>query len=232
MYSRLCTLLLLLRKRGKDAVVQSASLVASAYLMAVSATGAAPSWVGWYALLPLFVAIRVCRPRTALLAGAAWGVSLCAGIARFHGVAGISSMPAAWPLLIVLPCAYAYLGARLTRRFGFSPFVLGVGWVFVEMGLTPLGLSRGLLGGLETGTPLLHSVASALGYVHVALLAAWFCGLLVTLLEELRVPDAASQFERACAEFVTSLLSPRDVHCPSHSIDALRPRGPPLSCPI
>ncbi|MGB2988160.1 MAG: hypothetical protein WBE26_20010, partial [Phycisphaerae bacterium] len=54
------------------------SLVASAYLMAHAITSPGYSWLGWLTLLPLFFAIRVCRPVIATLSGAVWGFSLFA----------------------------------------------------------------------------------------------------------------------------------------------------------
>ena len=226
MRSRLSTYLLACQRRGVDTAILAVSLMASAYLMAFATGPAGPRWVGWYALLPLFVAIRVYRPAAALLAGALWGGSL-----YFFAASGLGSIVSpglgSLLLLVALPAIYAYLGARLTRWIGFSPFVLGVGWIGVELGLAPLGLGEGLLGTTQSETTLLHWIASALGYVHVALLAALFNAYLVMLLSRVRV-QVSSPRRVFGVRHIRRLLLPQDVSHPSLLfIEAIRPRGPP-----
>ncbi len=228
MRSKLGIYLAACQRRGLDTAMLVVSLIASAYLMAYATGPVGPRWVGWYALLPLFVAIRVYRPAAALLAGALWG-----GSAYFFAASGLGSIVSpglgSLLLLMALPAIYAYLGALLTRWIGFSPFVLGIGWIGVELGLTPLGLGEGLLGTTQSETTLLHWIASALGYVHVALLAALFNAYLVTLLSHvrIRVSQGARVFGR---RRLATLLIPQEVLDTSlQFIEATRPRGPPIS---
>jgi hypothetical protein len=127
-----------------------------------------------------------------------------------------------------MPALYALFGGLLTRWMGFSPFVLGIAWVGVEFILSPLGFSRGLLGAAESETPALHWIACALGYVHVALLAALFNAWVVKILAGVRIPagQAAPTFRRCRrpgfafpSQFIFSSLL---------LIEGTRPRGPPL----
>jgi len=197
------------QRHGVDTVILAVSLVASAYLMAFVAMAGGRPWVSWYALLPLFVAIRVCRPSAALMAGAFWGGCLY----TFASSIGTS-------------------GARLTRWIGFSPFVLGVGWVGVEFALAPLGLNAGLLGVSESETSLLHWAATALGYVHVALIAALVNAYLVSILScvRIRVTRPRSAFG-GC--YIRTLLLPQEVLNRSlRYIETTRPRGPPILATI
>ena len=230
MRSRLCAYLVACRERGLDTALLGVALVASAYLMAFAASPAGPAWVGWYALLPLFVAIRVCQPKVALAAGAVWGGSLYV-FAAFGLVSSVSPGLGSLLLLMAVPAIYSYLGARLTRWIDFSPFVLGVGWVGVEFGLAPLGLANGLLGVTQSDATVLHWIASALGYVHVALLAALFNAYLVTILGRVRVPVSKPRTVFGTRRFGTLLLPQAVLSTSLLFIEATRPRGPPVAAP-
>jgi len=224
--SRFRTHLRTCQRCGVDTAILAVSLIASAYLMAFVAMAGGRPWVSWYALLPLFVAIRVCRPSAALMAGAFWGGCLY----NFASSIGASVSPGLVPLLVLLavPALYGYLGARLTRWIGFSPFVLGVGWVGVEFALAPLGLRAGVLGVAESDASLLHWAATALGYVHVALIAALVNAYLVSILSHVRVrvPQACRALGR---RYRRTLLLPQEVLNSSLLfIKVTRPRGPPM----
>ncbi|MGD2109541.1 MAG: hypothetical protein PVI86_09135 [Phycisphaerae bacterium] len=227
MHSRFYKYLAFCRKGGLDTAILGVSLVASAYLLAFVAIGGGRAWVSWYALLPLFVAIRLWRPAGSLLAGAVWGGTLYffAASSPFIGVSpGLGS----FLLLAAVPALYGFAGAMLTRWIGFSPFVLGVGWVGVEFALAPLGLSTGLLGASESETNTLHWLANVLGYVHVALLAALVNAWLVTLLAcvPVRVTRPRPAFGR---RHFRRVVFPQDVSIPSLLVGAATgPRGPPI----
>ena len=214
-------------KRSLEATILVVSLVASACLMAAAGGLTDKPWVAWYALLPLFVVIWACRPLVALLAGAFWGVSL-----YVFSVSGLN--PALSPgvvallLLAGVPAVYAGLGARLTRWMGFSPFVLGVGWIAVELVLQPLGLREGVLGGTHGDGTLMGYVAQALGYVHVAFIVALVNALLVSGLAG--VPAAvASAYRASSTGRRERRLFPQTEACLSvFAIFLSRPRAPPI----
>ena len=134
----------------------------------------------------------------------------------------------AFASLTALPAIYAGGGAWLTRRIGFSPFVLGVGWMGVELALAPVGLHNGLLSATQGDTALMDYFGRALGYVLVAFLVAYVNALLVEVLG--RVPLRLPRPLRAAAhDDAEILLRSQIVGClslvvlqPSH------PRAPPV----
>jgi len=121
----------------------------------------------------------------------------------------------AFASLTALPAVYAGGGAWLTRRIGFSPFVLGVGWMGVELVLAPLGLHNGLLAGTQGDTALMDYIGRALGYVLVAFLVAYVNAALVAVLGRVRlsvprfIPTAASPDRgRSLISQIIGCLSP------------------------
>ncbi|MFQ5495536.1 MAG: hypothetical protein ACE5EX_09160, partial [Phycisphaerae bacterium] len=134
------------------------ALMLCACLMAAAAAGTGRHpWLGLVALLPLFRIIQVARPRWAMLGGGLFGATVWAYSAAFvsNGVAPTLGTV----LLLTVVCAvYARLGAYLTRRFAYSPLVLGAGWMLVELALHPLGLRCGLLAGTQGNGVLVHVV--------------------------------------------------------------------------
>ena len=130
-------------------------------------------------------------------------------------------------LLSVVPAAYACLGAWLTRRIGFNPFVLGFGWMGVELALSPAGLRTGLLGAVEGQGAFLHWVSGALGYVLVAFVIALLSASVVSVLSAARWP-ALRRSSRIPSANPGALLAPQTFFCFSLSaFHPLRPRAPP-----
>jgi len=115
-----------------------------------------------------------------MLCGGLWGLCLYLFVAAAGSV--IPSTTPALALLTIIPAAYAGLGALLTRRIGFNPLVLGLGWVLVEVALKPLGLRSGLLAGTQAGGTLVYWVGQVLGYVLVAFLVAYVNASLLAVL--------------------------------------------------
>lgn len=176
--------------RCRPGYVQLAVLVASLVLSA-AVTGAAAqsgqhSWLAWISLLPLFWAIRSLGPLGATLSGALWGGCLYGFLA-----AGATPAvpPALWTtaLLTVVPGAYAASCSLVTRRLGFNPLVLGLGWVVVEFAVRPLGLPSGLLASTQTGGVLANVLSSLFGYAFVALLLVCGNASLVSILSTARL---------------------------------------------
>lgn len=167
-------------------VALAGSLAGSAYLTATAVGSSTHAWMGWLSLLPLFVAIRVLRPLRASACGALWGGCLfafCVAASRTAVAANLASLA----FLTAIPAIYTFLGAWLTRWVGFSPFVLGVGWMGVELALAPLGLHSGLLAGTQDHTALMDYIGRALGYVVVAFLVAYVNAALVAVLARVRL---------------------------------------------
>jgi apolipoprotein N-acyltransferase len=170
-----------------------AALISGAYLTAAARAATDHGWVVCISLLPLFWAIRALGPVRATLAGALWG--LCLYVFAATALAVITPATLSWLLLATIPAAYAGLGAALTRRIGFNPVVLGVGWILVEIALKPLGLRYGLLAGAQGEGPLLHCVGRLLGYVFVAFVVACASASLLAALSSARrltIPRAKS----------------------------------------
>jgi len=167
-------------------VALTVALVGSAYLTATAVGSPSHAWMGWLSLLPLFVAVRVLRPLRAGVCGALWGGCLftfCVAAGR----TAVSANPASFILLTAIPAIYTFLGAWLTRWIGFSPFVLGVGWMGVELALAPLGLHSGLLAGTQDHTALMDYIGRAMGYVLVGFLVAYVNAALVAVFARVRL---------------------------------------------
>jgi apolipoprotein N-acyltransferase len=168
-------------KGSAAGVALAIALVGSAYLTATAVGSPTHAWMGWLSLLPLFVAIRVLRPLRASACGALWGGCLFAFCVT-SGRTAVSANLASFAFLTAIPALYTFLGAGLTRWMGFSPFVLGVGWMGVELALAPLGLHSGLLAGTQDHTALMDYIGRALGYVLVGFLVAYVNAALVAVL--------------------------------------------------
>ncbi len=173
-------------KGSAAGVALAVALVGSAYLTATAVGSPTHAWMGWLSLLPLFVAIRVLRPLRASACGALWGGCLFAFCVAADRTA-VSANLASLALLTAIPAIYTFLGAWLTRWMGFSPFVLGVGWMGVELALAPLGLHSGLLAGTQDHTALMDYIGRALGYVLVAFLVAYVNAALVAVFARVRL---------------------------------------------
>jgi len=212
--------------RGVIAAALIAALVVSARLTVAAAVSHEHAWVGFVSLLPLFVAIRVCRPIVALAFGALWGLSVF-GFGVVTPGSGVAGSILVCSLLTATPGLYAFGGAWLTRRIGFSPFVLGVGWMFVELAVAPLGPQDGLLAGTQGDGVLMHWVGRAMGHVLVAFLVAYVSASLVTALSKVRIRVPSSRRVVAAGERIIRLTTATFSHLISFSISACRPRAPP-----
>ena len=169
-----------------------ASVALSAAVTAAAAQSGQHSWLAWISLLPLFWAIRSLGPLGATLSGALWGGCLYAFLATGAKPAIPSALWTA-ALLTVVPGAYAASCSLLTRRIGFNPLILGLGWIVVELALRPLGLDRGLLAGTQAGRTLADWVSSFLGYALVALLLVCANASLISILSGVRLSVPAGR---------------------------------------
>lgn len=205
------------------------SLMISAGLMACAIASPGQWWMGLFSLLPLFHVIRIGSPAVAMGAGSFWGACLfvfAVGLfdTRFSATFG------SFALLVAIPGAYAMLGAWLTRRIGFSAYLLALGWIGVEFALRPLGLHHGLLAGTQGDDGVVIRVlGSFAGYVLVAFLVAYVNAALLCVLDRVQVCLTQPRLLARSAEpqrrfFLTDL--------PNHlfyRVCHAQPRAPPSS---
>lgn len=203
-----------------------ASLVLGAKLMAAGIAAGSPAWVALFALVPLFLAIRLWRPARAALSGALWGASLYAFSAG-QPDSGVSPTLLSAALLTLIPAAYASLGALVTRRMGFNPFILGFAWMGVELALGPAGLRTGLLGGVAGEGTVMGWIGQGLGYVLVAFVIASVSASLVSVLGRARWSVPGRQYRRVSSNHGAPLLPQTFFRSPLYAIRPSRPRAPP-----
>jgi apolipoprotein N-acyltransferase len=204
----------------------AAALIFSAYLMSVAMSSPEHWWLGWTTLVPLFCAIRWLTPYRAYLAGGLWGLSLF----LFAGLLDGSAVSANFISLLALtavPAFYAGCGACLTRRVGFSPYLLALGWIGVELILQPLGLRHGLLGATQENGMTLQVVGSFSGYLVVAFIVAYVNALLFTVLSTVQIGGAVGRRMAVRSRGPRSIV-PIDVpSCLSYLLQPSHPRAPP-----
>ena len=162
------------------------ALIGSAYLLVMAVRSPDYWWIAWICLLPLFLAIRTLKPLAAALSGAIWGISFF--LFSVYGVQ--SAIPftfSSLALLALVPAIYCGLGSLLTRRVGFNPLILALGWICVELAFKPLGLHNGLLAATQSDSIHLHWIGRLLGYVFIAFLVACTNASLLAVLSNVRL---------------------------------------------
>ncbi len=199
----------------------------SAYLMTVALASPRLWWLGWCTLLPLLLSIRAFPPLRALAAGGFWGACLYA----FSAIGGGASFTATFPsfaLLCGVPGLYALVGSVITRRVGFSPLLLGLLWVGVELALHPLGLRNGLLAATQDGV-VVTVLGNVVGYALVAFLVVYVNATVLSVLSDVCVCVSvpATRFVRGSGSTPRRLFP---LELPIAFLRFLRlwqPRGPP-----
>jgi apolipoprotein N-acyltransferase len=215
-----------IRRTVKTAAL-AVALILGAYATSVGGASAESSWLVWFSLVPLFLVIRRWRPRAAAIAGLLWGASLYA-LSFAHPESTVCPGIATFLLLVTVPAAYMYLGAWLTRRVGFNPFVLGVAWMGVELALGPAGLRIGLLAGAAGEGTLLGWVGKAFGYVLIAFLIAVLNASLVSVLSGARLTLPRERLFAGLLMSVESVSSRTLCYVERWAVRQAYPRGPPL----
>jgi apolipoprotein N-acyltransferase len=205
-------------------VAVGAGLVLGSLLLVVGMGSPSYRWTAWLALVPLLSAIRVFTPLGALAAGAFWGLSWWS----LASVVGLPVAGGAWgaALLAAAPGAYCLFGAYLTRRIGFSPFVLGVAWTGVELSLSPLAMPSGLVGLPGADSGLLHWVAHTFGYVIVGSATAYVSALAVDVVDRLGKRAPGPVLTGRTTQVARRFPEQREL-APISTAIAIRPRGPP-----
>jgi apolipoprotein N-acyltransferase len=195
--------------------------------MTVALCSSEGRWLGWVTLVPLLLAIRVLRPVRALIAGSFWG--LCFFLfSLLTGDAPFAPSLASLAMLSTIPALYAGLGSAITRRAGFSPLLLGLGWVGVEFALQPLGLHNGLLAATQGDGVVVQLVGNLTGYVLVAFLVAYVSAALLSALGGVCVSVSSSRVVRGSGHTPTRFI-PSELPCDLlHFIRPSQPRGPPV----
>lgn len=154
------------------------SLAGSAGLMALALRSADSRWLGAITLLPLLLSVRLLSPIGAAGAGAFWGACLALFLPAADGLSG-----ATVALQALVVAAYAGLGSAVTRRAGFSPLLLGVGWIGVELLLAPLTGRIGLLAATQGADGLfVRTIGQVAGWLLVAFLLAYINASLLEML--------------------------------------------------
>jgi apolipoprotein N-acyltransferase len=205
----------------------AAGLASSAGLMAVALDSSAFWWLGWVTLIPLFLAIRLLRPVVALWAGGFWGLSLFV-ISSLIGSSAIPLTPTALFFLAVIPSLYTCVGAAVTRRKGFHPLLLGLGWAGVEIALTPLALRNGLLAGTIGSSGWVLSLGKLGGYVLVAFLVAFANAVILSLLAGVGGLARSHRILSLPHETRQTLRFVEDLVFSSQFLELVHPRPPPL----
>lgn len=203
-----------------------AALVVSAYSMSVAIQSPHGWWLGWITLVPLLLAIRVLPPLQASVAGSLWGVCFYV-LSQITGEPPFAHTFGSFALLSTVPGLYAGAGSFVTRRAGFSPLLLGLGWVGVEFALHPLGLYHGLLAGTQGNGLVVHAVGSLTGYVLVAFLVAYVSAALLSALSDAYVRVTTSRFVSGLSGAPPRFV-PFELPCDLlHFLRPSQPRGPP-----
>lgn len=216
------------RRLPMAALALGLALVVSAYGMARAIESPEHWWLGWVALLPLFASIRVLSPIHALLAGGLWGLSLFVSAVAATN-ASIAPSATSLVLLCLVPALYTFLGARLTRQVGFSPYLLALGWVGVELALRPLGLRHGLLAATQGDGWIIRLVGSLAGYALVAFVVAYVNAVLLSVLSRVPVSSAGQRFVRGLSPSVGRGFVTEGWHGLFHLIRPAQPRAPPAA---
>lgn len=202
------------------------ALLASAYLMTLARASADYGWLAWGTLLPLFFSIRVLSPRRAMAAGVFWGLGLFV-FSAFSQNGFVEATARSLALLTLIPGVYSLVLAAITRRVGFSPLLLGLGWVGVELALRPLALHHGLLAGTQGDGLFIHTLGQLAGFVLVAFVVAYVNASMLSMLRDVCVTGEPTRFAaRSTSRYAwrhptesTSFL----IHIPLLT----RPRAPP-----
>ena len=201
-------------------------LLVSAFLMAVALRSQTGGLLAWFTLVPLFLAVRLLAPGRAFLGGAFWGLCLFLFCACSPDAPVGRTLPAL-ALLTLVPGIYAWAGARLTRQVGFSPLLLALGWIGVELVFQPLGLKNGLLAGTQGHGIVVRTLGYLSGYVVVAFIVAYVNASLLSMLSDACVVvDSRRRVPRSSG--AENRLIPIDL--PVHFLRLLslsQPRAPP-----
>jgi apolipoprotein N-acyltransferase len=116
----------------------------------------------------------------------------------------------------------------MTRSIGFSPYLLALGWMGVELILHPVGVQHGLLATTQESGAALQYVGSFTGYLVVAFLVAYVNALLFTVLSTVKI-GASGGRKAPASSLRPKAIVPIDVPlCLSYLLGPSNPRAPPV----
>ncbi len=202
-------------------------LAVSACLMGVALQARSGSLLAWFTLIPLFLSIRILTPLRASLAGAFWGLCLFL-FSSLSADAPFAPSLSALALLTAAPGLYALVGSLITRRAGFSPLLLGLGWIGVELALQPLGIRHGLLAGTQGQGLIVRTMGYLSGYVVVAFLVAYVNASLLSMLSDVCVSHSGLRVAPRSTRSAPR-LSPTELPAYLYQVfSPSQPRAPPV----
>ncbi len=204
------------------------SLVGAALLMSLALSSASNQWLGLITLVPLLWCMRILSPSRACLAGGLYGLSLAvfSGLGSHPSLAmSISSVA----LITLVVSVYGWLGARITRRIGFSPLILALGWVVVELALKPLAIKHGLLASTQGGGLFVRVIGPVAGYLVVAFLIAYFNASILEILTGACTVDGGGRRLVFSSRPYVAAIQSTFLCCPTDYANIAQPRAPPLA---
>lgn len=203
------------------------AVVLSAGLMVFALSSPKFSWLGWVTLIPLFLSIRMLSPISAAVCGGSWGFSLYALSSLVAG----TDVPHTWHSLLLLvefPAFFAGVAAAITRRKGFHPFLLGLGWVGLELVFQPLGLKHGLIASTLGGGWFVATVGNLGGYILVAFVLALVNAWLLSLISSVRLPVASMRSIAIPRDYDHLLVVIEHLCKTTRLLSPAQPRAPPV----
>ncbi len=207
-----------------------ASLILSAFLLAVALASPEHSWFRWITLLPLLAAIRMLSPGKATACGALWGGSFFL-FSAFAVETGLVPTIGALVPLTAIPAVYAGLGAWVARRLDFSPLFLALTWVGAGLALDLTGLRPSLLTSAQGGGAHVQLVEVLLKSVFVGFVIAYANGLAVSALSTFRLILGGSRIIKASGGPIRRLSDLFSLQRTAFAIRLGQPRAPPVFRP-
>lgn len=219
------------RRIAPRLAAQYVPLLVSASVLVIATRPGSSGVLGLIALIPLFYTIHTAQPLASGIRGAIWGavVAIALGL-------GLGEPVSHWAALVTLPLItglYAAGGAALTQWIGFSPLVLGVGWIIVELIVGAAGLKLGLLAATQADGWLMSGLGKFFGYFLVAFAVACINASAALALRSLVSRHGLWSLKPGAGRLPSLFAIASWFPDLSHFRNAVRPRGPPcLATPI
>lgn len=205
-------------------------LILGAWMMATALESPAYWWLGWVTLVPLLLSIKLLCTVDAGIAGAIWGMSLYFSTGSSDPSASAHVLPHGFlPLLVLMlvPAGYAAAASEITRRKGFHPLLLGLGWVGVELAIRPLGIHHGLLAHTQGDGLIVQGVGHLGGYALVAFVIALTNAMVAAVITSVRLEDSRAEVKLVASHRRMRSWIYATVTCSRHFASAIQTRGPP-----